>query len=408
MVIQRFRPAFSGQGVQVEDLCRHLARRGVSTTVVTADFAGGAPVERADGVTIRRLRSHVPGLPFTRSSRIRQPLFALRVLLFLLRRRRRIDVVHVHALSDALYGAWLFGRLAGVPVIFEMTLDGTDDPISVAGKRHLFHGARMAAYRSCDAYVAISPILATRYRQAGLPPERLRLIPQGVDAAEFAPPEDRREARARIDLPGDGPLVAFVGSLIERKGVDILLAAWSRIHAALPDARLVLIGRHEFSDDPDAERRLQAWLDDLDAGARSRIHMTGVAAPVPYLQAADAFVFPSRREGFGTAMIEAMACGLPCVVTRLPGITDYIFERPASERSAAADLGEADGVVLTPEDPDALSRMLVRLLEDPELAAEIGINARRRVLDRFDFARSVPRYLDLYRRVLQVERDRRS
>ena len=84
------------------------------------------------------------------------------------------------------------------------------------------------------------------------------------------------------------------------------------------------------------------------------------------MQAADVFVFPSRREGFGTVMVEAMACGLPCVVTELPGITDFIFGA-SGER----------GVIVQQEDDRALAAAVVSVLADPARSARIGCGRTR-------------------------------
>lgn len=419
MVIQRFRPMFSGQGVQVEELCRQLARRGMKPSVVTAVTGSPEdPVERREGVTIHRLRCDLPGLPITRrTTRAWAPIFGLRTFLHLWRRRRRIDLIHVHALTDGLYGAWLFGRLFDVPVIFEMTLLGTDDPVAVAGQEHRLRRLRLRMYRSCDGYVAISPALAERYRSAGLPSERLRVIPQGVDTGAFAPPDDRRALRRRLELPTEAPLLLFVGSLIRRKGLDVLLEAWTRIRRRRPDARLLLVGRDRFPDHPEVEETLRRLVARLPEEASASLLRLGVRPALPFFQAADLFLFPSRREGFGTVMIEAMACELPCVVAELPGITDFIFERPllgaeltgrppeggtggAEPTPAASAAADHDGVVVPQDDAEALAEAALALLEHPSRRRSMGRAARRRVLDAFGFDAVSDRYLQWYGEVL--------
>jgi len=397
MVIQRFRPSFSGHGVQVEELCKALVRRGVVVSILTAAPQDrDAGVETANGYEIHRLRSRVRA-PFPASvhRRLRSPIFAAHTLATLLRWRGRFDVVHVHALTDALYGAWLACRLLHIPTLFEMTLVGSDDPIAVRRSTNLLHTPRSWIYERCDGFVAISSALARRYEQAGLPGDRLRVIPQGVDLARFTPATDRRAQRRTLGLPEESPLLAFVGSLIERKGLDVLLAAWARIHAARPDAQLLLIGKDEFPDDAQARTYLERHLEALDGGVKSRIHRSGVRDDVErYLQVADAFLFPSRREGFGSAIIEAMACGLPCIVAELPGITDLVFAEPGS-----------DGIVVPQEDPEALSRAALSLIEAPQRATAIGRSARARAEARFGFDSITTAYLDFYAALLARRSD---
>ena len=387
MVIQRLRPLFSGQGVQVEVLSAELAARHVETTILTAGHGRNPRWETLDGYRVRRLRADIPGVSsWSRSGRFRSQIFGIRALLWFLWRGWSTQIIHVHTLGDALYSSWLFARLRRIPLIFEMTLLGTDDAHSFADNPHRFSRLRNAIFRRCDGYVAISPALARVYEEAGLPKAKLRLIPQGVDTDRFCPADDRAPIRDRLQLPASGPLLVFVGSLIERKGIDILLTAWATIHARFSDATLVLVGVNAFDDDPAAAEFLDTRLAALPPATRQRLVQTGVRDDVEqYLRAADMFVFPSRREGFGTVMIEAMACATPCVVAELTDITDFIF-----------DTEETSGVIVPQEDAEALATAAVRLLEDSQLARRLGDAGRRRAVDRFSVTRVADEYLDFY------------
>lgn len=391
MVIQKFRPAFAGQGVQVEQLCAELARRGVASSIVTSVRGRPSEAEEGDGYRVYRLRSDLTGLPFTAArTRYWTPLFALRALGFLVSQRRHFDLVHVHTLSDALYASWMFCRAFDLPLVFEMTLVGADDPMTARRQSHFLSGVRWAIYRRCDAYVAISPALAQRYRAAGLPEERLHLIPQGVDTRRFQPAHDRAALRRQLEMPVDEPVIVFVGSLIRRKGIDVLLEAWPRVLEELPAARLLLVGKDRFEDDPEEQRFLDRCLAALPAAARRRLTRLGERPDVErWLTASDVFVFPSRQEGFGSAIIEAMACGLPCVVTRLPGITDFIFAGDGS-----------DGIVAPQDDPERLAAETLRVLRQPSRARAVGAAAQRRAVDGFAMQRVAAAYLELYDRLL--------
>ncbi len=389
MVIQRLRPLFSGQGVQVEALSKELAGRGLETTILTAGRGSNPSWEDIDGYRIRRLRCDIPLLADgLRRTRFRSEIFGLRAFAWFVGHGRRTAVVHVHAMTDALLTTWLYCRLRRIPIVFEMTLLGTDDPLTVRRSRNLFRGLRYAVYSRCDGYVAISPALAAAYEQAGLPPTKLRMIPQGVDIACFAPSHDRPALRQRHALPAEGPLVVFVGSLIERKGIDLLLNAWARVHERCPTASLVLVGKNRFADNPEAQAFLDRHLDALSAAARGAVHQVGIRNDVDeLLQASDLFVLPSRREGFGTVMIEAMACGLPCVVTKLPDITDFIF--------ATGDDGQP-GIVTEQDDMDAFADAMTSVLLNPEKAATLGAAARQRVVESFSIGHIADQYIDFY------------
>lgn len=398
MVIQRFRPLFSGQGEQVELLCRVLARRGIEPTIITSAYSQPTSTEECEGYRVVRLKSISPRLVRPGGfSRLHGPAFGTRVLAHLLR-DGRFDVVHVHALTDALYTSWLWCRVRRRPLLFEMTLVGTDDPIAVRESRDTFAATRAALFGRCDGYVAISPALEAKYREAGLDARRVRVLPQGVDISRFRPADDRPARRAALGLPEMGPVLMFVGSLIQRKGIDVLLKAWPSIHEAHPDAHLVLIGQNRFAHDPDADEFLNNQMAMLPSAAAGHVHQFGVRSDVSEaLRAADLFVFPSRREGFGTVMIEAMACGLPCIVASQPGITDFIFDQ------------EIDSGIVVPQDDDlAIARAARDLLANPARAAAMGRAARTRAVAQFDIEHIADRYIEYYTDLIAAAGGRRA
>ena len=386
MVIQRFRPHFSGQGEQLEALCYQLATSGHEVTILTSAYDLPSSIESNDRFKVVRLRSSIPLFEKTNlGKRVNGPVFAAQVFTYLTC-NPTFDIVHVHASTDALYTAWLWARLENKPIIFEMTLLDADDAVTMLSKQHHFQIIRNFIFRRCDGYVSISPALSTAFRNAGLNANHLQLIPQGVDIDVFAPSERKTELKRDIGIPETGPIITFIGSLIHRKGFDVLRRAWLTISTMHPDAQLVLVGRDSF-EDPEQTAFLNKQLELLSRMETSRIHRLGLRDDVhTLLQATDVFVFPSRQEGFGTVMIEAMACGLPCVVTELPGITDFIFG-PDSEC----------GVVVKQSDDQALADSVVSLLNNPERATVIGLAARVRVVNRFSIALIADQYVSFYR-----------
>lgn len=382
MVIQRFRPKFTGQGVQVEQLCAALARRGAQSTVLTAVTGRAGGDESSEGYTIRRLRSDL--LPGS-TSRISlwAPTYGLRVLAALL--RERPDLVHVHGPTDGLIGAWLYRRLSGAPLIVEMTLVGDDDPVTMRKAGRVSGRLRWRAYRAADAWVAMSEAFLEPASEAGLPRDRIHVIPQAVDVERFRPADrdERRRIRRQEGLPEEAPVAIFVGTLGRRKGVDLLLEAWPEVRARQPEARLLLAGSVARDRRDDLALRLDALPDGVQVrGFRND--------PERLLRASDLFVFPSRREGFGSVIIEAMACGLPCVVAELPGITDWVLE----SRDGPA------GVVVPQDDAGALASAMLGLMANPGERERLGLRARRVAELRFALDTVASRYLELYRDLL--------
>jgi glycosyltransferase involved in cell wall biosynthesis len=394
MIIQRFRPYFSGQGVQVEALSRALVQRGRTPVILTAVRRQPSGWEPCEGYTIRRVRADL--LPGSADrTRLWAPTYGARVFHELMR-MGRVDVVHVHGLHDGLYGAALYCRMRRVPLVFGMTLMGVDDPATALATRHAFAAWRRRVYRGVDHFVAMSRAFLPACAAAGLDHARLTVIPQGVDTTKFRrlTGGERRRARAAVSCPVDAPVLAFLGSLIERKGIDLLLKAWPTVHAVLPGAQLLLIGRDDFAPGSSDAAFLDRCLAAIPDHVRGSIRRTGVQAnPSVLLGLADAFVLPTRREGFGTAIIEAMACGLPAIVTRLDGITDFIFGQPVPPNTSRI----GDGIVVPQEDEDVLAAEAIALLSDPGRMHAIGTAARARACERFDMSTVVaPAYDAVY------------
>ena len=227
---------------------------------------------------------------------------------------------------------------------------------------------RPLAMHGVRALIVPSGSEAARVRAAyGVPERKLARIFNPIDTA-FWQRESTAEARRILDLPGDACVVAWHGQLHPRKGLDVLLRAWSEVRAARPgrDLRLVVMGAGEQSVSEltaslpvDGVRFVAEWVRDRD-----RIRTM--------LSAADLYAFPSRHEGFPVAPIEAMACGLPVVATAAQGVRD-IFEH-----------GEADGGFVVPvDDTAAFTRRLGELLDDRELRETAGRAARERVQTAF-------------------------
>lgn len=393
MVIQRFRPAFSGQGVQVEELCRALARRGVRSTILTAAAAGsGDELEECPGYEVRRYQ--VDPLDAPSRSRRWMAHLAWRIGWGLWSMRRSVDFVHVHALTDSLYSAMLAARVIGAPIGFEMTLMGADDPVSVRESTTRLRRLRFALYRRCDGYVAMSRAFLDSYAAAGLPPERLEVIPQGVDTRRFRPPQEGERAgvRAELGIPESARVVLFAGSLIRRKGLDLLIEAWRRLATDRRDVWLLLVGRDTFDSMADRDYMTET-LAVLPEELQRRVVRTGTRDDIDrIMRAADVLAFPTRREGFGTVMLEAMATAVPCVVCRLPGITDMVF--------GDADPTTHGGMIVEQEDAAGLEGALAGLLDAPELSHRIGTAGRRRALEEFDFDQIAERYLEWYRSLM--------
>ncbi len=203
-------------------------------------------------------------------------------------------------------------------------------------------------------------------------PARLSLVPCGVDGETFRP-VDRQEARQSLGLP-DAPTVVYVGRLVSRKGVDTLIGAF----AQLPDtlgARLVIVGGEPGPGPSPEAARLSALA--ASSGISGRVTFVGSRPQGElrrYYGAADVAVSVPHYEPFGMTPLEAMACAIPVVGSRVGGV-----------KWSVAD--GSTGLLVPPRDPAALAQSLTRLLSDGPLRESMGGAARRRIEDRFTWER---------------------
>lgn len=372
-------PSIGGTETLVLRLSQQLKARGIDVFIVTRHHAGLARAEDVDGISVYRVGWGDAHPVIAALSYI---CGALRVLYT---RRRRYHVMHCHLMFSPMTIGLLAQGLLRKPLVINPHRSGAIGDVGMLRlSRPITGSLRLLAARQWGrAFVSISRAITDELRGIGVAPARIWSIPNGVDSAHFSPadPASRSQARRMSGLP-DLPLVVFVGGLVPEKGLDTLLAAWSLLAQELPQARLVLVGRGEL------HVTLLAQAQQL--GIADRVIFAGSTDKVvAYLHAADAFVLPSYAEGLPIALLEAMACGLPCVATNIDGSKQLI----------------ADGVsgrLVPAGDPIALAAALIAALTVPE-AQHWGRQARRQILAHYTLPAITEQYITLYRSLVQPQ-----
>ncbi len=244
-----------------------------------------------------------------------------------------------------------------------------------------------AALRSAVVLVAVSEAVRSSLVTAGIPPERVCVIPNGIEPPEPVSAADLSAFRKRLALGSSGPLVACVARLMPDKGVDILLEAWRIAGPRIPGCALVIAG-----DGPDLPA-LEAVASGL-----SRVRFLGFLPDVrPLYAAADVLVIPSRREGQSIVCLEAMMSEPPpaLLVTSAGGLPEMVHR------------GET-GLVVPPEDPAALAEAIVLLAEDARLRARLAAAAAATARNRYTAAGMADATLEVYRRIIPGAGGRRA
>jgi glycosyltransferase involved in cell wall biosynthesis len=265
-----------------------------------------------------------------------------------------VDVLHTHSYKPNIYGR-IAASLHGGPRTVAHYHNVYDEKWTADGS--LVY-EQMLEPRT-DRLVACSAAVADHVAERlGLPQGRVEPIPNGVDVERFAA-GDGAAVRARLGVAADAPLVGIVGRVSRQKAQDVFLHAARDVLGRRPDATFVVAGGTQEPEFDEVVRSLAATL-----GIADRVRFAGHVADVPSLYAAlDALAAPSRWEGYGLVLAEAMAAGVPLVASDLGAI------REVTGDGAAAILVAAD-------DPAALGRGLLDVLEQPGRAAVLAERGR--------------------------------
>ena len=362
-----FHPHAGGVESHVRSLAREFAREGHEVTVVTSRFRASLPrTEEMEGYRVVRARTLGVALntPFDFGT-----LTSLRGL--------KPDVVHIHyppPLTAFFATRWLSGR-ARAPVCLtyhcDLFLPGLGGRALAALYQGVFVPPTLRAVDRIIVHTRSYGVTSTALR--GRP---LEVIPSVVDLDWFRPGVDASALRGDLRLEGKRVL-AFTGRLVPHKGVDVILQAMTQLPN---DVVLLVIGSGPRLAGLVGEARR------LRVADRVRFCATVTDDDLPrYLSLADIFVFPSqnRLEGFGLAVAEAMAVGLPVVIADMPGVREVI------------EPGQT-GLLAEPLLANDLASKIRILLDDPALARRMGAAGRRRAEERYGLATVAGQLLTLY------------
>jgi glycosyltransferase involved in cell wall biosynthesis len=370
-------PAVGGTSRQVSVQARALIARGYRVEVVTRRWDRAWPREEViDGVPVHRVGRAGHGQLAAKAA-------ACALGAWLARNRKRIRVYQPVMWTDALYGAAAARMLTRTAMIWAIR---GDVALAVAARggpvRWLQGTVRRRCIERCRQ-VVLTPSMAREIDAAQLDTDT-RVIPVPVDLGAFRPPDpaERVDARAALGIaPGEFTII-YVGHLQTRKAVDRLVEAFSQFRVKVPRSRLVLVGGGRgAADDTDVALRAQVTASGLDG---SVVFVGVVPNPAPQLWAADVFVLPSIREGMPNSILEALACGLPCVAPPSAGGDELITPET--------------GIVPETNDPSQLREALLRLAGDDDRRRRMSAAASEHS-GRYDIERVADLYEELYARM---------
>jgi len=292
----------------------------------------------------------------------------------------RIDLLQCSTPGPAGFAGLLAARLVGIPVIGQFHTDVPEYTLRLTGDPTVANLTRMIVgwfYRSMDRTLVPSEWVSNLMRDMGVPVERIRRVPRGIDLDLFYSAQRDEHAFDEYGLNGE-PKVLYVGRVSKEKGLMHLAAGFRALSREMPGARLVVIGDGPYT----AELASQMPSDKVVFTGQ----ITGEKLARLYASS-DVFAFPSETETFGNVVVEAQATGLPVVV--------------ADRGAARENMREGvTGLVVDPRDPEAWARTLKQLLEDKNLRRKMG-SAAQAFAQRYRMDEAARGTFDEYLRILE-------
>lgn len=368
-----------GSGVVATELAKALAAAGHRVHLVSSDTPFRLNEFHAD---LSFHQVHTPAYPLFREP---QYVISLANKVVQVAREFDLDIVHAHYAIPHATAALLSKEVlkssprTRVPRVVT-TLHGTD--ITLVGNDPSFSEIVAFSIEHSDGVTAVSESLrAATHRELGVQRD-IMVIPNFLDCGIFQR-VDVPQLRRRFSQDGAAKVVIHVSNFRPVKRLDAVMGVFARVAKQLP-ARLLLVG-----DGPELGTVYRLGR---ELGVAHLVDPVGAQeAVIPLLSAADVFLLPSAQESFGLAALEAMACEVPVVASRVGGLPEVI------------EHGRT-GFLHAPEDLDGMAASAVRVLSDPELHHRVTLAARQHVSDRFCTERVVPMYEECYEKVLGARR----
>jgi len=307
--------------------------------------------------------------------------------LFRMFRRERFDIVHTHMPKTSLLGM-LAAWLSNVPIRIN-TFHGEVWAVQNGWRREaLKRFDRMIALLATDIQVVGPGQKVFLENEGVLPAGKANIFGAGsicgVDTSRFYPDQEiKHTVRNDLGIEHNATVILFVGRLNRDKGMLDLAAAFETIAKYRQDVVLLLVGSEE--DVPVSKIRAICCF------AADRIHYVSFSStPNRYMMAADIYCLPSYREGFNMTIIEAAACALPAVASRIHGVTDAVVDGKT-------------GLLFPAGDVKALTSHLVKLVEKKDLRQQMGEMARRHVKELYSSEKIICETIAFYDRLIEAQ-----
>lgn len=389
MVSPLFHPNLGGAGKQAVALTEYLYKSGIKIFVICRNLKGVAEWNPTPGLTIKSVRTLWAARHDLDAKSVKNVLislsFCFNLMRELIKSRKDYDIVHFHGSSLQLIFNVLPLKLMKKKVIAKVTGAKADREAGSFKGRYFFIGNLfIRILKKVDVFIAVSNEISDDLVQDGFDSKKIfktinLIIPENFFPERIA--EKRNKIKSRLGIDIDKRIITFSGRLVPLKRVDVLLEAVQGVLKTRKDIQLLILGHGELKES------LHRMASDFGIGAFVSFK-NSVSNILDYLQITDIFVFPSEKEGMPNSLLEAMACRLPVIATRIGGVVDIVRD------------GE-NGLIVTPGNAEELKEAILMLLENTSLAEKIAENAYRDIKENYYIDSVADKYVELYRRVLE-------
>jgi glycosyltransferase involved in cell wall biosynthesis len=389
VLTETYYPVIGGGETQARLLAEGLVDSGFGVIVLTRRSGRAFPRQEQMGPVM------VYRLPPAGQGQLKKWGLLLTAFLMLLRLRHEYDLIFVSGFRIVGLGAVLAGKLLKKGCVLkadsrgEMSGEFFRAGLARIGMKPdaflfaVFLRARNVVLRRADAFVAISDEIAAELVAAGVSHDRTALIPNSVDTRRFAPVSEKKKKALRqaLGLPESSIVMTYTGRLVTYKGLPLLLEVWRQLRERYRHITLVLVGSGGL-DMHNCEDALKEFVATHHLQESVRF-AGGVSNVEEFLQASDAFVFPTEDDAFPSSVVEAMSCGLPIVATPVGAIREMIIDQET-------------GLLIRAGNFEELYESLKLLINNRDCGKTLGQAARDAAHDRYSAASVNRRYVALF------------
>jgi glycogen(starch) synthase len=371
-----------GLAAHVNELTKVLAKLDAEIHVITCDFPMTPNYEHIDGIHVHRFESFVIPSPDFLAWALQMNLYMRLKAIDVNRKFGPFDLIHVHDWLAAPAGISLKHGLR-IPLVatIHSTEHGRRRGISSTFQGMIHNIEHWLMFESwyviCCSHYMFNEII----KHFSVPSDKLFIIPNGVTIEKFEFREDSDTFRKRFAYPWE-KIILHIGRLVPEKGANVLIGALPKILSTDPNVKLVIAGDGYMKEE---YIRLAHYM-----GVGQKTYITGYLDNFTLkalLRVADVAVFPSIYEPFGIVVLEAMAAGIPVVVSDIGGLSEIVAH-------------EIDGIKVWADNSDSLAWGIKRVLYDKKLADVIRKNAFKKIKEKYDWNKIAKTTLDIYSRVI--------